>query len=125
MCHLAAPVGAIVRVWFPETEDVMSAGSKFRPCLVLAGRQTNHGVEVLVAYGTSQNTQARGIGEFTVAKDLQVSIEKDTKFCLTRRIWLPLTKNLFCINGRQPAPEMIHAAAMVEFHRAAREAKIL
>lgn len=125
MCHLAAPVGAIVRVWFPESEDVMSSGPKFRPCLVLDVRKTDKCAEVLVAYGTSQNTQARGIGEFTVAKDLQGSIEKDTKFCLTRRVWLPLTKNLFCINGRQPAPEMVHAAAMVEFHRAAREAKIL
>ena len=32
---LLAPPGAIVRVWFPETETVMQPGPKFRPCLVL------------------------------------------------------------------------------------------
>ena len=35
MIELSAPIGAIVRVWFPESEAVMQPGPKFRPALVL------------------------------------------------------------------------------------------
>ena len=54
---LLAPPGAIVRVWFPETETVMQPGPKFRPCLVLEVDDSSKVPLVLVAYGTSQHTE--------------------------------------------------------------------
>ena len=102
---LAPTPGAIVRVWFPESESVMQPGPKFRPVLVLAVCcESNEGPRALVAYGTSQRTDRYSRGEVVVPRSLVPSLECDTKFCLTKAIWLPLSREYFSSNGRQPAP---------------------
>lgn len=52
--------------------------------------------KVLVTYGTNQNTERTGCGEFTICTEKMSFLECDTKFCLMWRLWLPLTKELCC-----------------------------
>lgn len=119
-----APVGAIVRVWFPEAESIMRAGPKFRPCLVLAeDREKSIVPQVLVAYGTSQNTERCARGEFVAPKGLVPCLDSDTKFCLTRAIWLPLAQEYFATRGRQPMPIAIPPSLHAVMLRAYREAQ--
>lgn len=49
MANLSAPIGAVVRVWFPESETVMQPGPKFRPGLILGFDDSNGRRKVLVA----------------------------------------------------------------------------
>ena len=96
MSEISAPVGAIVRVWFPESEAVMEPGPKFRPALVLdVSNGPNGRREALVAYGTSQNTRSCQLGEFTVKSGDAHALDRDTKFCLKRAVWLPLSREYF------------------------------
>lgn len=126
MCEISAPVGAIVRVWFPESEAVMEPGPKFRPALVLQVAVKEGGRrEALVAYGTSQNTRSCQLGEFTVKSGDVRCLQRDTKFCLTRAVWLPLSRQYFCFGRAQPAPEPLATASMASFFRAAKEARLI
>ena len=126
MCEISAPIGAIVRVWFPESEAVMVPGPKFRPVLVLQVATRSDGRrEALVTYGTSQNTRSCGLGEFTVKSGDVHCLDRDTKFCLTRAVWLPLTKQYFYTGRAQPAPESLRGASMSSFFRAAKEARLV
>ena len=120
MKYLSAPVGAVVRVWFPESEAVLVPGPKLRPCIVLAEEIRDGRPMVLVGYGTSQNTWGRDIGEFTVQAGLYNSLPKDTKFRLKRAIWLPLRREDF-----QGKPEMLRDADLRACVLAIQEAKIL
>lgn len=123
MKTLFAPLGAVVRVWFPETESVMLPGPKFRPCLVLAVDHEGSIPRVLVAYGTSQQTQRCALGEFTAPRSMLPDLEKDTKFCLTKAIWLPLTREYFAVRGRQPSPAAIPPGLIAVMRRAYLEAQ--
>ena len=105
MSKLSAPVGAIVRVWFPESEDILKPGPKFRPCLVIAEEVRNGHPMVLVVYGTSQNTDWSGNTEVVVNPDGYTAIKTATKFCFQRAFWLPLQAKYFLSNGRQPLRE--------------------
>ena len=125
MCEISAPVGAIVRVWFPESESVLVPGPKFRPALVLEVNERPDGRrEVLVAYGTSQNTHCYARGEFIVTGGEQHDLDSDTKFRLQRRVWLPLTSDYFCSCGRQPKPVPLPKSVLLAFYRAAKEARL-
>lgn len=95
MSKISAPIGAVVRVWFPVSEEVMKPGPKLRPCLILAEELRNHRKMVLVSYGTSQNTAARGAGELTFKSGSYSILQKETKFNLKRSIWLPLEDEYF------------------------------
>lgn len=118
MSKLSAPPGAIVRVWFPESEAVMQPGPKFRPCLVVECTQVDGHPIVLLAYGTSQHVERRGLGEMIVRRDQSKALEKDTKFCLQRLIRLPLTSAYFCCDGEQPAPEPLSTDSLRTLMRA-------
>lgn len=99
MHHLSAPrVGAIIRGRFPEQEDVFDdhRGKCRRPLLVLAiERQGDGATEVLVAYGTSQHINRCGRGEFVLTTEQAPFLNTATKFCLCRRLWLPLSTRHF------------------------------
>jgi len=125
MIELSAPIGAIVRVWFPESEAVMQPGPKFRPALVLGVTEVDGCRKVLVAYGTSQNTERTGRGEFTIRAEKTYSLESDTKFCLMRRLWLPLTKEYFAAGKGQPKPEEVVQKCFTSFRTAAVEASLI
>lgn len=126
MANLSAPIGAVVRVWFPETETIMQPGPKFRPGLILGFDESNGRRKVLVAYGTSQRTNSRGCGEFTVLLERNNLEGKMTKFCLKKRLWLELDSRYFCSgNGKQPEPEMLAQEFMKPFMNAAQEAGLI
>lgn len=126
MANLSAPIGAVVRVWFPESETVMQPGPKFRPGLILGFDDSNGRRKVLVAYGTSQRTISRGCGEFTVLLERNNLEGKKTKFCLKKRLWLELTPEYFCSgNGKQPEPETLAQEFMKSFMDAAQEAGLI
>ena len=126
MSEISAPVGAIVRVWFPESEAVMEPGPKFRPALVLdVSNGPNGRREALVAYGTSQNTRSCQLGEFTVKSGDAHALDRDTKFCLKRAVWLPLSREYFCSGRTQPAPVQLQRPVLLVLSQAAKEARLI
>ncbi len=126
MSEISAPVGAIVRVWFPESEAVMEPGPKFRPALVLdVSNGPNGRREALVAYGTSQNTRSCQLGEFTVKSGDAHALDRDTKFCLKRAVWLPLSREYFCSGRTQPAPVPLQRPVLLVLSQAAKEARLI
>ena len=126
MSEISAPVGAIVRVWFPESEAVMEPGPKFRPALVLdVSNGPNGRREALVAYGTSQNTRSCQLGEFTVKSGDAHALGRDTKFCLKRAVWLPLSREYFCSGRTQPAPVPLQRPVLLVLSQAAKEARLI
>ena len=122
---LLAPPGAIVRVWFPETETVMQPGPKFRPCLVLEVDDSSKVPRVLVAYGTSQHTERYGRGELVVKTIQAPELERDTKICLNKTMWLPLTRVYFASHGKQPPVAILPRTLYGELARAMREVGLL
>ena len=122
---LLAPPGAIVRVWFPETETVMQPGPKFRPCLVLEVDDSSKVPRVLVAYGTSQHTERYGRGELVVKTIQAPELERDTKICLNKTMWLPLTRVYFASHGKQPSAVALPRSVHSELLRALREAYLV
>ena len=126
MSEISAPVGAIVRVWFPESEAVMEPGPKFRPALVLdVSNGPNGRREALVAYGTSQNTRSCQLGEFTVKSGDAHALDRDTKFCLKRAVWLPLSREYFCSGRTQPAPVPLQRPVLLVLSQAAKDARLI
>ena len=122
---LLAPPGAIVRMWFPETETVMQPGPKFRPCLVLEVDDSSKVPRVLVAYGTSQHTERYGRGELVVKTIQAPELERDTKICLNKTMWLPLTRVYFASHGKQPRVAFLPRTLYGELARAMREVGLL
>jgi len=122
---LAPTPGAIVRVWFPESETVMHPGPKFRPVLVLAvSCDSKEAPRALVAYGTSQRTDRYARGEVVVPRSRAPSLECDTKFCLTKAIWLPLSNEYFSSNGRQQSPIQFPVERLPNLRQALEESGI-
>ena len=58
MKYLSAPVGAIVRVWFPESEAVLVPGPKLRPCIVLAECRRQFKIDHLCQLNFDQGSKA-------------------------------------------------------------------
>lgn len=112
--------GEVIRVWMPEAEDVFSPGPKFRPVLVLAVDERDGRTEVQVAYGTSQQTDRRNLGEFVVSLS-EFSLEKTTKFTLAKTYWLPLTPEYFVSDGEQCFMGKLPVSARYKLRFAAEE----
>ncbi len=94
MSQPSALVGAVLFVWFPEDENLLEPGPKFRPALIInADDQTR---QLLVAYGTSQHTNQQRAGEITVTPLELPKLSRDTKFSLGKARWLPITPEYFC-----------------------------
>jgi len=114
--------GAIVMAWMPETEHACAPGPKFRPVLLLAeDRRADGTLEVLVAFGTSQQTSRNGPGQFTVRQRDAAFLAKDTRFCLRKRFWLPLTEEFFCADGQAKVLGSLPQRSVQDLHRAAQE----
>lgn len=114
---LAPLIGACVWAWMPESENVLVPGPKLRPTLILEADE--HGV--LVAYGTSQNTDRYGPGEFVVTPDEMPGLSKATKFCLAKAFRLPFNKAFFLQHGQLKVAGILPASAKRKLALAAEE----
>ena len=123
MKDLFAPrAGAIVWAWMPESEHVIVPGPKFRPVLILdAARREDSTLEVLVAYGTTQKTDRFGRGELILRKAEAPFLKDDTKFLLAKRMWLPVTRGFFAMNGVVTTLNDLPASVVPVLYRAAVE----
>lgn len=125
----SSPVQAGQIIWgqFPEMEHVFAdeCGKAGRPCLVLEvvdqGRDGQP--EVLVAYGTSQHVERHGRGEFVLSTGDAPFLRKTTKFCLERRLWLPLAR--FMSDGRVDVAGALPRSALRHLQQAAIEAGLV
>jgi len=121
MSQLESPCpGEVVGAWMPETEEVCSPGSKFRPVLVMAVDEHDGQIDVLCAYGTSQNVDRVGRGEFVVTP-ADLRLEKTTKFCLRKMYWLPLEASYFARNGAQAVAGRLSSKLLSKLAFAAKE----
>lgn len=82
-------VGSVVYAWFPQQPDLLRPGRKFRPCLVVDINLTSN--ELLLAYGTSQQTERLDRGQITIKQTEMPSLDKDTKFSLCSQAWVPVS----------------------------------
>jgi hypothetical protein len=89
MYNLSALVGAILFAWLPEDENPHQPGPKFRPVLVVDSDPS--GKRICVAYGTSQRVAQNRRGEITFRQDEIKGLSKDTKFCMGKTKWIPLS----------------------------------
>jgi hypothetical protein len=103
----APTVGDIVWCRFPELAD-LRPGPKPRPALVIAVEIRSDGVNVRVAYGTSQRVDQLLAGEFSITKNfhpqafLLAGLAEDTKFNLREVVELPWEDRYF---GVPPRPK--------------------
>ena len=94
--------GDIVWCRFPERPRD-KPGPKPRPALVLEVTQRTDGIEVKVAYGTSQKLERLRAGEFairkldTVAAYALAGLSFDTKFDLVKTLSLPWDDAFFAV----------------------------
>jgi hypothetical protein len=96
MANLSALVGAVIFAYWPEDERPHHPGPKFRPVLVVDVSDQR----ALVAYGTSQRTDRNARGEITVSREDMPGLSKDTKFCLGKTQWIPLSTEYIEKDGR-------------------------
>mgnify|MGYP004703423871 CR=1 FL=1 len=86
----------VLYAWLPDHNNPHQPGPKYRPVLVLDINPQNQ--QLLVVYGTSQNTQQMGKGEFTVHLE---GLSKPTKFCFAYQRWIPANDLYLCKNGKK------------------------
>jgi hypothetical protein len=84
--------------WFPEHDHPNQPGPKYRPVIVLD--VNSHTKEILVAYGTSQQVERNGRGEFILEQKHLVGLTANTKFCCDYRRWMPATDEYLFKNGK-------------------------
>ncbi|MGI2205186.1 toxin of addiction system [Shewanella oncorhynchi] len=99
MSNPAALVGVILFAWFPSDEHPNRPGPKFRPVLVVDADPS--GSQLRLAYGTSQRVDENYRGELTFRSHEMEKLDKDTKFCLGRTRWVPVTPEYFVKDGNQ------------------------
>lgn len=82
-------VGSVIYAWFPDQASLVRPGLKFRPCLVVDVDLPSN--TILLAYGSSQQTERWDRGQFTIKQSEMPALVKSTKFSLCSRLWLPMT----------------------------------
>lgn len=97
MSNLSALLGAVIFAWLPEDENPHRPGPKFRPVLVINTDPVSKRLQV--AYGTSQRVDANGKGEITFRQNEIEGLSKDTKFCLGKSMWIPLSAKYLSQTG--------------------------
>ena len=114
--------GDIVWCRFPERPRD-KPGPKPRPAIVLEVTERTDGIEVKVAYGTSQKLDRMKAGEFAIRRlDNATAYESaglshDTKFDLARALLLPWARMFFDVPpnpryGQTPKLGSLHPAMM-------------
>ncbi|HEV3019576.1 MAG TPA: hypothetical protein VGY49_11190 [Burkholderiaceae bacterium] len=116
----APAVGDIVWCRFPELPD-LQPGPKPRPALVIGVETRSDGVNVRVAYGTSQRVDQLLAGEFSITRNfhpqafLLAGLAEDTKFNLGEVVELLWQDRYFCVpprpkHGQTPKLGTLHAS---------------
>lgn len=105
MSNLSALVGAILFAWLPEDENPRRPGPKFRPVLVVDADPVS--MRLCVAYGTSQRVNTKGKGEITFRQGEITGLGKDTKFCLGKSKWIPLSAEYLSKPGSTSNPTVL------------------
>ena len=116
----APAVGDIVWCRFPELPD-LQPGPKPRPALVIGVETRSDGVNVRVAYGTSQRVDQLLAGEFSITRNfhpqafLLAGLAEDTKFNLGEVVELPWQDRYFGVpprpkHGQTPKLGPLHAS---------------
>jgi hypothetical protein len=132
---LAPAVGDTVWCRFPELPDPQP-GPKPRPALVIAIETRSDGVNVRVAYGTSQRVDQLLAGEFSISRNfhpqafLLAGLAEDTNFNLGEVVELPWHDRYFGVpprpqHGQTPKLGTLHASvyqAAAAAHAVARRA---
>lgn len=114
--------GDIVWCRFPELPD-RAPGPKPRPALVLEVVEREDGLEVVVAYGTSQRVDRLSAGQFaitrlgTAAAYKAAGLSYDTKFDFKQTVDLPWNDAFFAVppgapQGQKPLLGTLHASMM-------------
>lgn len=114
--------GDIVWCRFPEPPRD-KPGPKPRPALVLAVTTRSDGIEVEVAYGTSQGLGRLHAGDFAIrrrdhaAAYALAGLSYDTRFDLANTILLPWERTLFdvppnAMHGQNPKLGTLHSGMM-------------
>ena len=114
--------GDIVWCRFPERPRD-KPGPKPRPALVLEVTERTDGIEVKVAYGTSQKLGRLQSGEFAIRKlgdpaaYALAGLSYDTKFDLVKTLSLPWESMFFAIppdprHGQNPKLGSLHSGMM-------------
>ena len=114
--------GDIVWCRFPERPRD-KPGPKPRPALVLRVADKTGGIEVTVAYGTSQGLTRMVAGEFAIRKQQNsaayafAGLSYDTKFNLVKALTLPWDAVFFAIapdpkHGQTPKLGSLHPGMM-------------
>lgn len=98
-------VGYVICAWFPEQANVLLPGSKFRPCLVVDIDPASN--KILLAYGTSQQTERQDRGQITIRASEMSLLKKDTKFSLSTPLWVPMTHEYLSKNPKNPQVHVI------------------
>lgn len=122
--------GDVVWCRFPERPRD-KPGPKPRPALVLEVLHRADGIEVMVAYGTSQNLGRLQPGEFAIRKldndtaYALAGLSYDTKFDLARTLSLPWDGTFFAVppdpkHGQLPKLGSLHSGMMKVFEAALR-----
>lgn len=104
--------GDVFFVRFPYEENINKPAEKVHPCIVLdiddAGR-------VLFAYGTSHNATALLSHEFAITEKgdgieamEEAGLEKDTRFDLSRRRWIPMTNQWVAMKTGKVPRRLLH-----------------
>lgn len=113
-------IGSVIYAWFPEQAHLMQPGSKFRPCLVV---DIDHNSKtILLAYGTSQQTDRQDRGQFTIKKSEMQSLQKDTKFSMSNPLWVPMKTEFL---SRNPSELHVQVVGQVPRSVAARLVRAL
>ncbi|MCC6194646.1 MAG: hypothetical protein IT518_09290 [Burkholderiales bacterium] len=114
--------GDIVWCRFPE-KSRDKPGPKPRPGLILNVTKRSDGIEVVVAYGTSQGLGRLRAGEFAIRKREQAAayalarLSYDTKFDLAKTLLLPWDGAFFDVppnsnHGQVPKLGTLHSGMM-------------
>ena len=114
--------GDVVWCRFPHLPG-RSPGPKPRPALVLEVTEREDGVEITVAYGTSQKVDRLSTGEFAITRLGHAAAYKaaglsfDTKFDFRQAVALPWNDNFFAVPpgapyGQRPQLGFLHASMM-------------
>lgn len=114
--------GDIVWCRIPELPK-QSPGPKPRPALVLEVVEREDGVEVAVAYGTSQRVDKLSAGEFAITRVGNAAAYKaaglshDTKFDFKQTVRLPWGEEFFAVppgapHGQKPLIGILHASVV-------------
>ena len=122
-------------VWCPFPERPRDKpGPKPRPALVIEVAVRTDGIEVRVAYGTSQKLDRLRAGEFAIRKldnaaaYALAGLSYDTKFNLREMLLLPWDSQFFAIpaepqHGQIPKPGSLHSGMMKSVQAALRAAR--